>query len=544
MRTVRTLLALTFYLTFLAATGFAQRMPQDRWYLDSTIGGADSAHGTFGDIYSIAIASNEWIYVADSTIHVFTPDGVLTQEWPDSYSSDIAFGPDGMLYTLSGSSVRVFTPDGVLTNEWGSGLAGGLTVATNGLVYIADTADDRIRVFTSAGIAVTNWGESGTATHQLAYPTDVAVGADGMIYVSDAGTDSVKKFTPDGQFLEKIERGVSQYRIAASPDGLMAVTHTVSGDYLWLFHPESDFTLSLWMADFDPDGPGGVAQGAAVAFGRDGTMAVGTAASVYGKLWIFKRAYRTVGLPARNAPPLPVVYRAAQRPGTTIMDIDYAVQDTDSTNVAVAALAFVDGNNTLDDLLRMSTFADGTESNINCTISANEKKRLSWNVAADWSTELGQVKIEILARDRVGVLDVHYITIPSNGPDPELTISRSPVTDSDVLSYWYWLIATGDAAVNLVTGSVYGTTGGYSGKTLASGSTTTADGYAFIFEQMNVRQATTNEITRAREATTPGSVTTWAPRFTVGPGILPKKLNEYGFDTGFSASSRWIVPLP
>jgi len=552
MTTRRTAFIPALFLVFLAASGYAQRMPQDSWYLHAEIGGSGSGDGQFSSVNALAIASNGWIYAADngnSRIQVFTADGVFTQKWTAS-CQDLDFGPDGLLYALAGQ-VRVYTADGVLTNQWGSGLSGGLTVATNGLVYVADTADDKIRVFTLAGTPVTNWGESGMAPHQFGEPGDVAVGVDGNVWVTDLGQDYdwFKQFTPEGQFIRQVKIEFSGFgdRVVMDigPDGLMACTDSPSIARVLDVNLSSLAYLKPEQYGYHEYTPFG-SDVASIAFGNDGSVALGFAVSddSYKNVYVFRRAYRTTGLPTWNAPPMPVVYQARQRVGTTIMDVDFAVRDVDSPNATVAALAFVDGGNTLADVLRMNTFVDGTESNINCQLPANEKKRLSWNVAADWNTDLGQMQVEILAKDRPGVVDVHYITIPSNGPDPELTISRSPIIDSDVLPYWYWLVATNDPAIILSSGQVYGVSGVYSGKVLAATSATTADGYAFVFERMNVRQATTSEVARAREATTPGTVNAWTPRFSVGPRRFPKKLNEYGFDTGYSASLRWVVPLP
>jgi hypothetical protein len=78
---------------------------------------------------------------------------------------------------------------------------------------------------------------------------------------------------------------------------------------------------------------------------------------------------------------------------------------------------------------------------------------------------------------------------------------------------------------------------------LASGSTTIAAGREYLFNKMNLRQATTDELTRAREAATPGVTNKFTPSFQVGPGERPVKVNEYGFDSDSTSSSHyWVVP--
>jgi hypothetical protein len=76
---------------------------------------------------------------------------------------------------------------------------------------------------------------------------------------------------------------------------------------------------------------------------------------------------------------------------------------------------------------------------------------------------------------------------------------------------------------------------------LAMGSTTTKLGRDFIFQRMGLREATAAEVTRAKEAGTPGVINQWEPKFKVGPDERPAKVNAYGFDTG--AEGYWAVPI-
>jgi sugar lactone lactonase YvrE len=76
---------------------------------------------------------------------------------------------------------------------------------------------------------------------------------------------------------------------------------------------------------------------------------------------------------------------------------------------------------------------------------------------------------------------------------------------------------------------------------LAMGSTTTKLGRDFILQRMGLREATAAEVTRAKEAGTPGVINQWEPKFKVGPDERPAKVNAYGFDTG--AEGYWAVPV-
>ena len=147
-------------------------------------------------------------------------------------------------------------------------------------------------------------------------------------------------------------------------------------------------------------------------------------------------AHGFVARAATNVAPTPVVIQAVQRPGTTFMDIDYRVDDPDDATVQTAALGFVDGGTSLSNVLKLNTLVEGTAANIGSNTPANTQKRLTWNVAADWNTNFGNVQVEILARDGRGLLPFHWITLPSNGPNPEITINDRPIYDADLLPIW------------------------------------------------------------------------------------------------------------
>jgi hypothetical protein len=200
---------------------------------------------------------------------------------------------------------------------------------------------------------------------------------------------------------------------------------------------------------------------------------------------------------ATNVPPTPVVLSAVQRPGTTFMDIDYRVDDPDDATVQTAALGFVNGGTNLADVLKLNTLVEGTAANIGSNTPANTQKRLTWNVAADWNTNFGNVQVEIMAKDGRGLLPFHWITLPSNGPNPEITINDRPIYDADLLPIWYWLIATGDPAVQLVNGQVLGVGGDYSSNVLAQGTSTTWFGRKFLLERFDIHWLSGGEMARA-----------------------------------------------
>ena len=52
--------------------------------------------------------------------------------------------------------------------------------------------------------------------------------------------------------------------------------------------------------------------------------------------------------------------------------------------------------------------------------------------------------------------------------------------------------------------------------------------------------ATSAEVTKAREAATPGGVNNWTATNQVKPRNLPGKVNEYGFDVS-TTSGYWVI---
>ena len=551
------LLAVIGFVSAGAGPGWAQLMPQDNWYFIRAWGEQGGGVNQLNNPHGITVGSNGLVYVADrynQRIQVFLPDGTHTQTWDAAGNNvmEISEGPNGCFYVITqagpGDKVLVFAPDGTITNQWGSrgsdtnqfNDAYGIDVSDDGRVYVADTDNNRVQVFDLDGAFLTTWGKTGTAAGEFINPQCVAVDQKGLVYVGEGvgGNRRLQVFEPDGTYVR--EWGMYFYVQAADvgADGLVYLV-TDSGCRVEVFEPEG-VNLRGW-----PFGEGAAVRSFGVACAADGTVYL---SRVYeADVLAYGRARRTIGGVPPNAVCQPRVVSAVQRPGTTFVDIDYVVSDPDSTNVHTAVLAFVDGNNDLGSAMSLKTLMEGTSTNLGSGMEVGKEYRITWDASADWNADFGQMEFEVLTRDNSKLMDFHFITIPSNGPNPQLTISRSPVVDSDFLSCWYWLIATNDTAINLVSGKVFGTSGPYTGLLLADSTTTTTNGRAFLFERMNVQEASAAQLARARMGLTPGTTNVWDPRIPVGPAggiVRPKKVNECGFDTGnWGADAWWVVPL-
>ncbi len=172
---------------------------------------------------SIAIASNENVYVADewvNRISIFNKDGDYLGKWEErpgsgdgelNRPSGIAFDADDNLYVVDSGNNRVqkFTKDGQFLTTWGTAGSGdgefdmpwGIAIDREGDVYIADWRNDRIQKFTSDGHFLMKFGTSGSGEGEFNRPSGVAVDQDGTIYVADWLNSRLQVFDADGTFV-------------------------------------------------------------------------------------------------------------------------------------------------------------------------------------------------------------------------------------------------------------------------------------------------------------------------------------------------------
>jgi hypothetical protein len=123
-------------------------------------------------------------------------------------------------------------------------------------------------------------------------------------------------------------------------------------------------------------------------------------------------------------------------------------------------LAFVNGGTNLASVIIPKTFVGGTATNLGANIPPNRTNRVTWDMAKDWSTNVGSVRIEILANDGRPLQPQMWTNNPANLP------TKLTGTVTDAWSMWLWLLATQDPRVKLVNGTVQGNGGTYNGQTL------------------------------------------------------------------------------
>ncbi len=161
----------------------------------STYAGDDAAAFADGSTTSarfatprgVAVAADGRVFVADTDnqrIRVISADGATVSTYAGS-GAGFANG--------STSTARFAQPRGV-------------AVAADGRVFIADTDNHRIRVIsadgatvsTYAGDGVQNFADGSTSTARFDSPTDLVVTSDGRVFVADTNNNRIRVISADG----------------------------------------------------------------------------------------------------------------------------------------------------------------------------------------------------------------------------------------------------------------------------------------------------------------------------------------------------------
>lgn len=432
----------------------------------SSTGTWNSNFGSYGnrefqDTHGVAVDSTGNIYISshqDQEVSKFDKNYNFIKRFGSSGSGDgqfngvleMAVGSNNRLYVVDHSNhrVQIFDLEGNFVGKFGVNGSGdgqfsapwGVAVSTN-RVYVADCNNHRIQIFDLNGNFIKKVGGHGSFGGQFRSPYSLSLLPDGNLVVGDRGNSRLQVLDAEGNYLRKMDW--NPQRVSASSDGIIYA----SWDYNGLGFVDANYMSILREGGFAGRyGPmAELKNGDMISAGYDRVV----------RVW--RRTFRTETPATNNAIPLPVVLASSQRSGQKLLDLDYRVKDDDNATVTTEVVAFNAGQNTLDDLILVRNFAEGTGVNIGTNIPTGVTRRVTWDIAKDWGSDFGQLQMEVLAKDSRELLNLDFIQMPAVGGDPLLKISRTPLNDSDFLSVWYWLLAIEDPGIKLTYGKVFPT---------------------------------------------------------------------------------------
>jgi hypothetical protein len=523
-----------FFTTCLLASLTGHTYEQDNWYLAWEKSISYSYGVAYYEDNSTGIGQIYQLNGTDTSgkISVYDLNGSLDRHITIAstrrYPFDLCLDAEGNIYISEYTAVTCLANDGTfkwrkgknasISNNGSTGSGNGefywvygITQGPNGNLYVADKDNHRVQVLNKNGTFIRKFGENGSAPGQLNGPGDLIFLPDGRLIVGD--NSYLNYFDSNGTFITRKNSSNAKKYVSIAPDGT-----------IWSYQRLRDADASQIIQQSS------IYHDARTAFTPEGDLIE----SGNGKLRLWKRAYRTKGLVNRNVIPQPAIRRVTQRAGTNVLDLDFEIVDPDDSNATIGIIAYAGS-----DKLVPQTWVDGTANKIGTPITTNQVHRVSWDVKQDWTTSTGNIKFEILCQDgRTNKpVDVHFLTLPFS--DGNLTISRSPLKDSDFQSYAKYLLAKGDAQFESNSSLAVS----YSGSQILTTSwgVTTAGRTALLNAfGAGYRWATTAEVTKAREAATPGAVNNWTVSVQVKPRNLPGSVNEYGFDVQ-TTSGYWVI---
>ena len=466
----KTIRFLSFLFPCLLACSIGHAYEQDNWYLANEWNSVSNSRGVA--YYEDNTTGTKQIYVTNTSsdnIKVYDLNGSLARTITiasnrnDPYN--LCLDANGTIYIGERYAITCLDNDGTFrwrtgknasisnvgTSGSGNGefdYATGITLGPDENLYVADKRNERIQVLDKNGTFVREFGSGGTAPGQLDQPISLSFLPDGNLVIRDER--KLHWFQADGSFVRRIrenDNDLSSGRLATSRSGEMIT-------YISRLHTTGSNVYDVYVLD---------AHGSTIArltnssystyesgwhycFTPNGDIIVSTGS----KIQVHKRAFRTKGMPVPNVIPQPAIRSVSQRAGTNILDLDFEIIDSDDATATVGILAYAEGTRILP-----QAWTDGTESKIGVPIATNQVHRVSWDVKQDWTNSTGEIKFEILCQDanRTMPVDLHFLTLPF--PDGNLTISRSPLKDSDFANYAKYLISTNENGISMsVTGTI------------------------------------------------------------------------------------------
>ena len=358
----------------------------------------------------------------------------------------VHLGADNRIYVADTGShrVQIFDRNGTFIRKFGSSGSGdgqfnqpyGVVTSSSGEIFVVERYNHRVQVFDSNGSFLRKFGSQGSLEGQMNQPHDITFSDQGNLMVADFYNRRIVHFTTSGEFLRNYPLSEHPERIANLNNGLFGMARSNRID---LYDENSERLKILYK-------PGGTAS--AFQSLTDGTIA--WIDYNHRKILFYKPTYRTVRRNDSLEIPLPEVLSVVQPDNSNNLQVTYRINDSDSTHVSARMLGFIDGGNDLSKVIIPTSFIGSIVGKLDDNVSTNQEHNITWNVGADWSVGFGELEVAIMAKDDRNLLNLHFLTLPGiDGNSTELKINRSPITDTDLLDLWYWLIASGDSAIQL-----------------------------------------------------------------------------------------------
>lgn len=367
------------------------------------------------------------------------------------YPRDVHLGSNGRIYVCDTNRhrIQVFDRNGTFHHMIGTqGSANGqfnqpwAIVSSESELFVLDRYNHRVQAFDLNGTYLRSIGAYGNLEGQFSNPMDLDWDDEGNLVVVDHSNRRIVHMSTEGEFVRQYNTPNYEHFVSNLNSGVLVLTrHNTLGIY-----DVGGSRLKEWYDDQLDE--------AKVASLEDGGF---VRISNYSKtLKLYRSTFRNVRLDPDDGIPFPEVLSVSQREGTNLLDITYQINDANDSTVHAAMLAFVDGGNDLSKVIVPRSFNGGISGKLDNNVSTNQEHTVAWNVGDDWNVGFGELQVEILAKDNRNLLDLHFLSLPvgGDGNASDLVINRSPLTDADFLSVWYWLLASGDPGIELLGSSI------------------------------------------------------------------------------------------
>jgi hypothetical protein len=550
---------LPLLLTLVFATHLhAQRGPQDTWYESARVPMPSGCSP-----HDLIVTPEGTLLLTDTgndKIHELEANGSLIRSFGSPGSGngqfnnpvELAMGPNNRIYVTDQDNhrIQILERDGTFVSAFGTNGSGdgqfnqprGLDISLDNEVFVSDLSNHRVQVFDADGNFLRKWGSLGNLDGQMNKPYSLEVDDAGDVYIVDRENRRVIVFSSIGKFLYKFGTSITSTSWSYSyatfikhlSSGILATGGETTGGNQNLIRFREKNGEVIKTKDFGHDWWGTWSPFTQFS---NGTIVFAHRSS--NNLIFLEQTHRTLKPATPKNLPLVDLISVKQPAGTDHLEIKYKITDTDSSTVNCGLLAFKDGGNDLSKVLIPTTFVGSTSGKLGSSTATGTTHTVTWDAATDWDVLFGDVEIAVVAQDDRELMNFHFLTLPATDTNSTaLKINRSPVGHGDFKNAWYTLLALGDSGITLDGNEIKSTSG--VAFTTSSGTNTNAEGRKYLFNKMNLREATTSEIDRAKEGATSGVINQFAPSHKVGPDERPNKVNEYGFDTG--GSGFWVVP--